>query len=255
MARYTSLAQLPRFESVNDAQEENENRINTLRRVGGTEYNRIADLLSDCLKGERTCNSLACKLCNRTFRLRRVDDLVAKIRSEKGSWWIVTIIDYSSAFTSEELNSFDVSKSKDCLRKRLKRAGFEGVIVGSFEVDFHDICGLWLPHYHLLCRNTKQNRQAKNELQAMLARQQPSHIKAGRTPKPLMFQRLKQRYTQVSYIYKLVFNRVCDYDDSITKKAKTKKRRLNDVMFCQSLLWMDRIGRRRVLFSFGERGW
>ncbi len=260
MARYTSLIQLPRFETFNDALRENYIRIETLLRFGGNENIQLARRLRDCSEGVKSCNSLACKLCNRRFRLEKVDGLVAKIRSEKKGkrkryWWMVTIIDYSRAFSCEDLDSFDVQQSKDRLRKLLKRSGFNGPIVGSFEVDFHESCGLWLPHFHLLCRGTKQNRRAKKILTQKLARQQSTHIKKGREPKPVKFQFVKRYFTQVSYVYKLVSNCVYDYDSWSIGKIRTNKKRLNDAMFCRSLCWMDRIGRRRVLFSFGERDW
>ncbi|MEH6532224.1 MAG: hypothetical protein V7735_12915 [Photobacterium frigidiphilum] len=255
MARYTSLDQWPKFETINDALKENYTRIERLRKVGGDEYYELDERLMDCSEGVKSCNSLACKLCNRKFRLQRVNYLVTKIRSKKGRWWVVTIVDYSRAFPNEELDSFDVQKSKDRLRKLLERSGFEGPIVGSFEVDFHERCDLWLPHYHLLCRRTKQNRRAEETLRLKLTSQQPKHIKEDRDPKPLLFQRLKNPYTQISYIYKLVSSSVYDYESWRTGKTITNKKRLSDAMFCQSLCWMDRIGRRRVLFSFGERDW
>ena len=253
MKPYLSLDQLPKFESINDALDENEIRIGILRRIGGDENNALADRLMDCYEGINSCNSLACKVCNRNYRLTRVNALVEKVLSTKKRWWIVTIIDYERAFT--DLNTFDVRKSKDRLRKLLERSGFEGPIVGCFEMDFHESCGLWLPHYHLLCPSTIKNKQAKEVLKEKLHKQQSHHIKKGRKARPIKIQKLKNPYEQISYIYKLVFYSVHDYESHRTHTIRTRKLRLSDPMFCWSLCWMDRLGRRGVLFSFKERGW
>ncbi|WP_318439645.1 hypothetical protein [Photobacterium leiognathi] len=252
MTKYTSLDQLPKFESINDALDENEIRISTLRYIGGEDYEELANRLWECNKGELICNSLACKLCNRNYRLARVNTLVEKVLNTKNSWWIVTIIDYERAFT--DLDTFDVRKSKDRLRKILERSGFEGPIVGSFEIDFHESCGLWLPHFHLLCPSTIKNKQAKEVLKEKLHKQQSHHIKKGRKARPVKFQKLQNPYEQISYIYKLVFNLVHDYESCRTNTLRTRKLRLPDSMLCWSLCWMDRLGRRGVLFSFKDRG-
>jgi len=253
MARYISLAQLHKFETITEALEENGRRINILCRIGGDDFNKLAGRLMDCCEGIKACNSLACKLCNRQYRLKRVDDLVTLIHTKKRRWWVVTIVEYSRAFPFEDLDSLDVQKSKDRLRKLLERSGMEGPIVGSFEIDYHEACGLWLPHYHLLFPSTLQNRQAKENLRKKVIKQQPHHIKRNKPARPIKFQRLKRPYTQISYNYKLVSNAVRDYECRRTGKMRTKKYRLADEMFCRSLCWMDRIGRRRLLFSFGER--
>lgn len=245
MAKYTSLEQLPKFESINDALDENEIRISTLRYIGGEDYEELANRLWECNKGELICNSLACKLCNRNYRLARVNTLVEKVLNTKNNWWIVTIIDYERAFT--DLDTFDVRKSKDRLRKILERSGFEGPIVGSFEIDFHKSCDLWLPHFHLLCPST-----TKKVLKGKLYKQQCNHIKKGRKAKPVKFQKLQNPYEQISYIYKLVFNSVHDYKSCRTQITRTRKYRLSRSMFCLSLYWMDKLGRRALNFSYRE---
>lgn len=255
MARFESLARLPKTETVQSAIKENYVRVGILRKVGGNENHALADILYDCAEGLKQCNSLACKLCNRRFRVQKVDGLVAKIRRSGGRWSVMTLIDYSRAFPTHELEDFDICQAKDRLRKLFDRLGFEKPILGCFEIDFHVQCGLWLPHFHLLIRNTKRNRKAIKKLRVKLAKLQPHHIKEGREAKPLKVQRLKAPFTQIGYIYKLVSNSVYDYYMWYSQKIGTRKRRLEPVIFCQCLCLMHRIGRRRVLFSFGERDW
>lgn len=173
---------------------------------------------------------------------------------KKKRWWVVTIIDYHRAFSSNCLESFEPKKAKDRMRKMLTRCGFEGPVVGTFELDYHESCNLWLPHFHLICPRTKTNRQARHKLRTSLNNTQKQHIKEGKKPRPLMFQKLKNPYTQISYVYKLLSFRVidCIY---LSGKRGTKKRRLYHAMFCKHLYWLDSIDRRVFLFSYGERGW
>lgn len=255
MARYTSLAQLPRTETAFGATEENFARIEILRSLGGMENCVLAGILNDCSEYTKRCNSLACKLCNWRFRVQKVDEIVEKIRQDGGRWSVMTIIDYSRAFPAHGLEDFNIQQAKDRMRKLLERSGFEKPIFGCFEMDFHVQCGLWLPHFHLLIRNTKRNRKATNKLRIKLKKLQPHHIKEGREARPLRVQSLKNPFTQVGYVYKLVSNSVHDYYMLHYQKVGTKKKRLEPEIFCRSLCLMHKIGRRRVLFSYGEREW
>lgn len=255
MARLTSLAQLRRFESVLSSTEENYVRIKQLLFVGGTENTELAERLMGCSDMIKACNSLACKVCNRAFRLRTVDEIVLKMRRDKIKWWSVTLIDYSRAFEHSELQHFDLRKSKDRLRKLLKRSGFHGPIFGSIEIDFHESCQLWQPHFHLIMPISEQNTWAKEVLSKKLKRLQPNHIKSGLIARPYKFSPIRKPYTQVSYVYKLAFFGVKDWKCNFSGKPLTRKTRLDAKTFCDSLIWMDKQGRRAVLFSYDEKGW
>ncbi|OMO25124.1 hypothetical protein BH581_16745 [Vibrio splendidus] len=177
MARYYSLKYLPKFESYNDALEENFIRVRILQRVGGLENNSLADKLTRCSEQQEKCNSVACKVCNRGFRIKRVDQLVAKMRRDKGRWHVVTIIDYNRAFSDDALLDFEPRKAKDRMRKQISRSGFEGSMFGTLELDRHRVCGLWLPHFHLIYQSTKQNKRAVCVLRQNIRRLQLEHIK------------------------------------------------------------------------------
>ncbi|EPF7652383.1 hypothetical protein ACXLRA_002714 [Vibrio vulnificus] len=255
MARYSSLSQLRRFETVQSSVEENYTRAKYLLMSGGKDNIDLAERLISCCEMNAPCESFACKLCNRRFRLRKVDEIVDKMREGKNKWWSVTLLDYSRAFGRSELQHFDLKKSKDRLRKLLKRSGFSGPILGSIEIDFHESCQLWLPHFHLVIPINKENRIAKKVISKKLKLLQPHHIKVDRIARPSKFMRIKNPYTQVSYVYKLAFFRVIDRKCKYSGKIFTSKYRLEGELFCDSLRWMDAQGRRRVLFSYDERGW
>ncbi|ELI3523174.1 hypothetical protein WOB81_17150 [Vibrio parahaemolyticus] len=255
--KMTSVAQLRRFETVGKAVEENYIRISMLKSVGGEQNIALAMRIDDCIEGRNRCNSLACKLCNREYRLRRVDELVLKMRRSKirKGWWVITIIDYSRAFSHKELDSFDVRKAKDRLSKLFFRCGFKGPILGCFEIDLHQSSGLWLPHFHVICPKTQNNRNAAKKLKNRLNRQQPKHIREGVEPRPYKFQKLKNPYRQISYIHKLVYSIVLHYSCATTSEIRTTKRRPKAEIYCDSLRWADRVGRMGVLFRYGERAW
>ncbi len=255
MARFTSLVQFHRFESICSAIEENYTRIEHLLLSVNPDHAELAQRLMNCSEMINPCNSLACKLCNREFRLRRVNEIVDKMRRRKTKWWSVTLLDYSRSFGHSELENFDLKKSKDRLRKLLKRSGFHGPVFGSIEIDFHESCQLWLPHFHVVIPISEQNYKAKKILSQKLKQLQPNHIKAGRIPRPSKFDLIKKPYTQLSYAYKLAFFQVKDWKCKYTGKPLTEKSRLDTEIFCDSLMWMDKQGRRRVLFSYKEQDW
>ncbi|WP_061014986.1 hypothetical protein [Photobacterium leiognathi] len=255
MAKYYSLKHLPKFESYNEALEENYIRISILQRVGGFENNVLADKLIRCSEQQEKCNSVACKVCNRDFRIKRVDELVSKIRRDKGQWHVVTIIDYNRAFSDSYLLDFEPRKAKDRMRKQICRSGFEGPMFGTLELDRHRSCGLWLPHFHLIYQATKHNERAVCVLRKHIQRLQRQHIKQESDARPFKVQKLKKPFKQTSYAFKLVSLEVVDYICSRSGKRRTTKQRLLDKMFCEHLCWIDRMGRRAFLFSLGERGW
>ncbi len=255
--KMTSVAQLRRFETVRKAVEENYIRISMLKSVGGEQNIALAERIDDCIEGRKRCNSLACKLCNREYRLMRVNDLVLKLRRSKirKGWWVITIVDYSRAFSHEELDSFDVGKVKERISRFLSRCGFKGPILGCFEIDFHQSCGVWLPHFHVICPKTDDNIRAAEILKTRLTRRKVKHIREGVEPRPYKFQKLKNPYRQISYIHKLVYSTIFHYESYITGTTRSVKIRPEAEMYCDSLRWADRIGRMGVLFRYGERTW
>lgn len=255
MAKYYSLKHFPKFESYNEALEENYIRISILQRVGGFENNVLADKLIRCSEQQEKCNSVACKVCNRDFRIKRVDELVAKIRRDKGQWRVITIIDYNRAFRDEALLDFDPRKAKDRMRKQIRRSGFDGPMFGTLELDRHRSCGLWLPHFHLIYQLTRSNVRAVPALRRNTKRLQRVHIKQEPKARAFKEQKLRKPFTQTSYAFKLVSLEVVDYICSRSGKRRTTKQRLLDKMFCEHLCWIDRMGRRAFFFSLGERGW
>ncbi|MEZ8093322.1 hypothetical protein ACED51_04475 [Photobacterium swingsii] len=194
--------------------------------------------------------SAACKICNREYRMQLVNPRVSMMAVSGLDHWMLTVIDYNGAFSHELLSAFDVRKAKDRFRKQLSKANFHGSIFGSIELDYHGECELWLPYAHLIV--TEQNVNAKKALKEQYKRMNLSHIKDNRKAKPLQFDLINHDYHQVSYCFKLSFFEVVDIK---SKKGNryTKKRRLGDKEFCDSLMAQEKTGRRRYIFSYDER--
>ncbi|WP_087025766.1 hypothetical protein [Thaumasiovibrio subtropicus] len=248
----STLEDWPLFETVKQAKEENEARIDILWAVGGEENVNLALELEACTYDEKKCNSAACKICNREYRMQLVNPRVSMMAECGLDHWMLTVIDYKGAFSHEQLTAFDVRKAKDRLRKQLSRAGFHGPIFGSIELDYHDECKLWLPHAHLIVPITEQNVNAKKALIQQYKRMNLCHIKNNRKAKPLQFDSINHDYHQVSYCFKLSFFEVVDIK---SKKGNryTRKQRLKRRNFCDSLVSQHLAGRRGYVFSFDER--
>ncbi|WP_210459371.1 hypothetical protein [Vibrio crassostreae] len=265
-----SLDECSWLSSEHDAYAENDYRIALLRELADEVYlNRgrrystgdlyeLADKLEACNEEIIECKSLACKKCNRKFKIERVNDIVSamKLEQEHGlefEYGIYTILQYSRSVSAYAFIDYDVPKDKDRIRKILSRCGVIGPVVGSFELDFHEKPQRWLTHYHLLMRQTG-NEDAISELKSRVQKLHPINIKKNRCARPFMEQKLSDAHEQLSYIHKLASFEVRDYKTHFGKKG-THKHRLNKLMFCESLCWLDGLDRRTLPFQWHARAW
>ncbi|EPN5005464.1 hypothetical protein ACT0GK_003210 [Vibrio parahaemolyticus] len=249
---------------------ENEYRIELLRKVADHVYgslgrryscgrlHELADKLEACNEGLYECKSVACKKCNRQFKIERVNNIIASIlldqeQTQNVEYGVYTIIQYSRGVDAYDFVDYDIPKDKDRLRKLLSRCGIDGPVLGSFELDFHDSPQKWLPHYHVLMRKSG-NEEAIEQLGDKLTKLHPKHIKQNRQARPFMKQEFRNPLKQLSYIHKLACFEVRDYQ-SFWGKNLTKKYRLNKLMFCESLCWLDEQDRRTLPFQWHARAW
>ncbi|WP_104028043.1 hypothetical protein [Vibrio jasicida] len=274
----TSVIDLPSYSldecswlsSEHDAYEENDYRIALLRELADEVYlnrgrrystgdlHELADKLEACNEEIIECKSLACKKCNRKFKIERVNDIVSamKLEQEHGfefEYGIYTILQYSHCVSAYEFVNYDVPKDKDRVRQVLSRCGISGPVVGCFELDFHEQPQRWLPHYHLLIRKTG-NEDAISKLKSCMHKLHPKNIKKNRCARPFMEQKLNDPHKQLSYIYKLASFEVRDYKTHSGKRI-THKHRLNKLLFCESLCWLDSKDRRLLPFQWHAREW
>lgn len=200
-----------------EAYEENEYRINILRKIADEIYlnrgrryscgrlHELADKLESCNEGLYECKSLACKKCNRQFKIERVNNIIDSIlmdqeQEPKFEYGIYTIIQYSRCVGAYDFVDYDIPKDKDRIRQLLSRSKITGPVLGSFELDFHQGPQKWLTHYHLLIRKSG-NEDAIKRLKNRITKLHPEHIKKNRQARPFMEQSLKDPLEQLSYIH------------------------------------------------------
>ena len=253
------------------ATEENNHRIDILRKVADDNFlnshrrysngylHDLADKLELCNSDEIKCGSPACKKCNRAFQIERVNKIVKAMRSDikkdpKLSFGSFTLIEYERAINPYDFVDFNVQMDKERVRKLFRSSGVVGPILGSLEFDFHRSQQLWLPHYHLLVPLGEQYRKPLKKLCKKIAALHPQHLESEVLPRPTMIQNVKDALKQVSYIHKLSCFEVRDYKTSLGNR-RTKKYRLDDLLFSESLCWINEVGRRKMLFEYGARGW
>ncbi|MGF1711161.1 hypothetical protein L4C37_11390 [Vibrio kagoshimensis] len=263
------------IETYLEACDEDELRIKFLESQGKGKHYELEEKLTNCAD-EDPCSSLACKKCNRDFRIEHVAKLVrlyrryhlkakvinwkralnGKNRQAVRPWYVLTIIDYNRAFTAYDFPSqTDLENTKKRLYSMLNRSGFEGAIVGAFEIDFHRKEELWLPHFHLIVFPHSGNDDCIETLRNKLKKSQTCHIKDGRIPRPLMVQEVCDPIEQFSYIYKLLYAEVIDRKSFKSGGYETKKQRLEKLLFCEHLCWLDSLRlRKKMLFNYRAKG-
>lgn len=254
-----SLRELTRsdwFISELDAYEEDEYRVQTLRRVANLNYQNpfrrysngslhdLADKIERCGSHDFVCQSVACKRCNREFTICKVDIIHNEMTNHpKIKYKVVTIVQYSRAIAPYEIADYDVRSDKERLRKLIIRCGITGPVFGMFEIDFHQTPNLWLPHYHLVLEQSNENLIGLEMLKIKLKKIHSDNIYQNIKPRPILAQDIKNPLKQISYVYKILATEIRDFT-SVTGSRITKKYRLDDLLFSEYLCWADELGRR-----------
>ncbi|UTV27213.1 hypothetical protein [Photobacterium atrarenae] len=259
------------FISEYKALEENEYRVDALRRLADDTYmnphrrycnadlHNLADKLELCNADEIKCRSYACKRCNRLYQISKVNSIVEIIQSEKNqgihmNYCFITIVQYSCSVQAYDFVNYDIQSDKDRFRNLLKRSGVKGPVLGTIELDFHRSPQVWLPHYHLIAQLSEENKIPINNLRDKVTKLHPNHIAPGVLAKPFMVKRIKSLSGLLSYIYKFSCQEVRYYKGRKGDR-RTCKFRLNNLLFCESLCWLDQQNRRSLLFEYNVRPW
>ncbi|MCR9367430.1 hypothetical protein [Vibrio antiquarius] len=263
-----------KIETYFEACLENRTRIRILDRFEQGRYYALGEKLHICSEKE-PCKSFACKKCCRELKLEQVAKLLSlytrykrkcvkknERRALNGKkprvirpWYIITVIDYKRAFTANELPEYeDIVNIRKRMYSMLYRCGFTGPIWGAFEVDYHRLCELWLPHYHLIVFPRRRNDSCIETLKQRVKKLQPNHIKEDRKARPIMVQIVRDPIEQFSYVYKLLYSEVVDVKSQRTGVLETSKQRLEELLFAKHLFWLDSATRKSILFEFKAKG-
>jgi len=242
---------LPNFETIAAVIKESQTREASLIIEGN---HTLAAKLADCIKNYR-CMSPACPKC---VRINRRGFYHAATRLSKRhktvNKRIVTLIYFSAAMTSEELEEFNPSTLKDRLRQQLVRCGFQNPVIGGLELDYHEDIGLWIPHFHLLV--VDDIPALKTLRKRYLAKEKhptSDSTPEGYTSRPMLVQDLNDPPEQLSYLCKQRWHLIRPYEDPETGKRRTRKLRLKKNEFIQSLTVLDSYTFSDLMFAFKVR--
>jgi hypothetical protein len=180
--------ELPRLESVAEAEARNLTRIDAL-------FDRepeIAVKLEACARGAR-CGTLACAVCARRFRFALIRETLRIARLEVGHHQWATI--HLETIPVGSLPDVSVKRARERLRQRLQRTGFHGsILIGLIEVSWLARDRVWLLHVHVVAIHVLP--EAWDALEKKLA-------KSGRAD-PLDVDDLEDPERQISYSFKFV---------------------------------------------------
>lgn len=253
--------QVPKFETIEDVYEERLKRIKSLRTIGRRldkrEYLKLAIKLENCWLGG-PCGSAACPECFRLHRLEMIGEVLRLCKKRK-NWRGLTLIFYQDALSDSQLLQWQPNTLIARLRRWLNECGFDEMVIGGFELDFHREANKWMPHFHLIIPNDKK---AIKSLRVRMKNKRNMNARKNVINRPMLVSKLKNPMRQVSYRFKAIWWRVesiqyDDYDIQGSKERKrkrwTKKYRLFRKQYVDSLIKLDSIGIAGLTFMYKVR--
>jgi hypothetical protein len=248
---------LPKFETVEKARAEKCLREKSLQKYQEEIYKDLFKKLKNC-HPLYPCGSAACPECFRKHRLEMIGE-VLRICKKSKKWRSITLIFYQDAFYDNELLHWRPDKLIARLRRWLNECGFDEMVIGGFELDFHCEANKWMPHFHLIIPNDKN---AIERLRLKMKNKRNMNTRKNVINRPVLVSKLKKPMRQVSYRFKAIWWRVesIQYDDYYIQGSKerkrkrwTKKYRLLRMQYVDSLIKLDSIGIAGLTFMYKVR--
>ncbi len=248
---------IPKFETVKEVRAERLIREKALQKRKDNIYQALFKKLWEC-EPRYPCGSAACPECFRRHRLIMTGE-VMKLCKKKKRWRGLTLIFYQDAISDDELLEWRPDTLKARLRRWLKESGFEGMVIGGLEMDFHMDIKKWMPHFHLIIPNDKN---AIKKLRIKMKRKRNMNTREGVVNRPMLSSKLKVPKRQISYRFKAIWWRVESIQhndiyllDNKERKRKrwTKKYRLLSKQHTDSLIMLDAIGMAGLTFMYKAR--
>lgn len=248
---------LPKFETVEKARAEKCLREKSLQKYQEEIYKDLFEKLKNC-HPLYPCGSAACPECFRKHRLEMIGE-VLRICKKSKKWRSITLIFYQDAFYDNELLHWRPDKLIARLRRWLNECGFDEMVIGGFELDFHCEANKWMPHFHLIIPNDKN---AIERLRLKMKNKRNMNTRKNVINRPVLVSKLKKQMRQVSYRFKAIWWRVesIQYDDYYIQGSKerkrkrwTKKYRLLRKQYVDSLIKLDSIGIAGLTFMYKVR--
>ena len=137
-----TLAKTSRFETVEDAK--NENAI----RIGMHARSSLSTTLAECLSGHYDCEFPSCAICARRFRRWFIGQALQLNSALRGPSFVITVL--LDQLSNNEVPSLDPQSCSGAIRKLIQRNGLDGaVVIGGFELAYRAESGSWVFHCHL----------------------------------------------------------------------------------------------------------
>ncbi|HHO0783971.1 TPA: hypothetical protein ACRTN0_004498, partial [Aeromonas hydrophila] len=224
-----------------DAIIETEKRSALLLKTGNEEHQQIALKLWSCLEeDDHDCNSLACKQCTRTKRMKVIESVLPKVVGN--NYRFVTVILYRDVLAKSELHTLKPQKLKEQLYRDLKKVGITSPVYGALEVDFNEGEQVWLPHFHLL---VEADEDKMKSLKVKLKRRHSIDVWNGKTPRPVKEDPIRDAIRQVSYVYKFMWQS--------NPPISGDKRRGTLEVYCAALAYLDSLPIETLQVQYGVR--
>ncbi len=248
---------IPKLETVKEVRAERLIREKTLQKRIDNIYQALFKKLWEC-EPRYPCGSAACPECFRRHRLIMTREVI-KLCKKRKKWRGLTLIFYQDAISDEELLEWRPDTLKARLRRWLKECGFEGMVIGGFEMDFHTGIQKWLPHFHLIIPSDKD---VINKLRIKMKNKRNMNTREGVVNRPMLSSKLKEPERQISYRFKAIWWRVESIQHNGTyfldgrerkRKRWTKKYRLLSEQHTDSLIMLDAIGMAGLTFMYKVR--
>ena len=123
------------FESYAEAKDRRDFKIDVLRG-GNRQQQQLAAKLARCRKGAR-CNTGACDVCARLFRLRLLRQL-QPILASRPHWTRASVVPADFLFAEGDLVNVDLNAIRRKISKRLERWSLRNrIVIGAFDIRFN----------------------------------------------------------------------------------------------------------------------
>jgi hypothetical protein len=186
---------------------------------GNKTQQQLAGKLARCQKGNR-CNSGACDVCARLFRLRLLRQL-QPILASRPNWTRASVVTADFLFAPGELANVDLNALRQKIGKRFERWSLRNriVIAGidiSLNLEDNDAVG-WQLHLYLLVEG-EHTPQLAEAVKATFPPEKTARV-------PFHFTQVTGALRTVSYLYKSVFWRRSRYT-LFERRPRTKNQPL-----------------------------
>ena len=236
------------FETLAQARDRRAYKIAVLRGGNGQQQ-QLATKLKRCRKGNR-CNSGACDVCVRLFRLRLLRQLQPILES-RPHWTRASVVTADLLFAEGALANVDLNALKRKISKRLERWSLQDRIVAagidiSLNIENNATVG-WQLHLYMFIEG-EQTTRLEEAVKATFPPEKTARV-------PYSFTQLTGKVRPVTYLYKSIFWRRSRYT-VYERHPRTRNQPLKRAELSELLEFLGRypVGARLILRGLRRDG-